>query len=141
MPQQGRVRKPLKRRQLRRPRRKLPADRIRALHRAQKRGVDFQIVHAWPVHLFLPQTHGQWHGIVRRAGHISPIPRAGRTPLHDDFDRAANADKQHRQAGEPASAIGQNVKWFRVGIVMTDIRDDIQPQSAMSGYRFVERGV
>ena len=114
------------------------AYKIRALRGIQERSVDFQIVDARPVYLFLPQAHRQWHGVAGRAGDISLACRAGGSPFHDDLNRAANADKQHRQANEPARAVGEATEGPRIGIVVADIHHDIQSQPAVSGNRFVE---
>ena len=83
---------------------------------------------------FLPQANWGRH---RPLGGIVDIPARTAPPLHNNLNRAANADQQNRQAAETPGAVAEDAARNRVGVMVADIHHNIQPQAAMGGKRLI----
>jgi hypothetical protein len=89
-----------------------------------------------------PATGAPAKASDRRA--VRSIPhfhRAACAPFKDSVERATDPHEQHRQAIKTPGTISKNIEGPRIGVVMADIDNDIHPQPAAGGDRFIERRI
>lgn len=118
-------------------------DLLGAFLRVLRCGVDFQIIDAGPVHMFLPGDDRRRDRLAGFNGNIAALPfRSFREPaLHYDIERAAYADEQSGQSCQLPRAIAEDAERARIGVMMSELGDDIETKTAMSGDRSVECGI
>ena len=95
------------------------------------------------MNLGLPQRDRYRDRFARCPGEVFAFPPglASSPAFHDHLDRAADADEERVQPGEAARAIRQDREQPRVGVVVADIDDNVQPEASVSGDGFVHRRV
>jgi hypothetical protein len=104
----------------RRPRslRAAAVDLIGALLGRHHRGVDLDVINAWPMDGLFPTLHS----LERRWDRFdSP----SRIPTRDEhIGWAADANEEERESGELSSAVTEDVERLAVGVVMPDVDDN-----------------
>jgi hypothetical protein len=104
---------------------------------AEYRGIDLQIIDSWHMDSLLPQAYRLWHrAIVGEADRPSCAP-----PLHDHFQWATHAHHQYWQALQKPRTGGENSSWNRIGVMVSDIHHDVEPQAAVQSNGLVHGAI